>query len=122
MFAFFSTASGAIGSLIVRGGSLVFDSRSARLRSFLDRRYGHTPAVPLFPTRKFLTPIHHRRRSGGPERGTGARRCLRRVLVCDAGHPRNEPAASSTGSSPATVRRPRIPANLPRSVAALRDD
>ena len=48
-------------------------------------------------------------------------RCLRRVLVCDAGHPRNEPARIFNGYPLARwLVASGVLANLPRSTSALR--
>ena len=88
-----------------RGGLARFDSRPSRLRSFLNRCYGRTPDSPS--DAEILDAIVI---GGGPAGLSAALvlgRCLRRVLVCDAGHPRNEPARifngflSRDGSTPA---------------------
>jgi hypothetical protein len=89
-----------------RGGLARVDSRSARLRSFLESPLWSHPSRLAFPTRKFLTPSSSAA-AGGLSAALVLGRCLRRVLVCDAGHPRNEPARifngflSRDGSTPA---------------------
>jgi NADPH-dependent 2,4-dienoyl-CoA reductase/sulfur reductase-like enzyme len=107
MFAFFSNRLGCIGSLIVSVvGSLVLILVLRGCGAF-------RIAVMVAPQRSPLSDaeVLDAVVIGGGPAGLSATlvlgRCLRRVLVCDAGHPRNEPARifngflSRDGSTPA---------------------
>ena len=107
MFAFFSNRLGCIGSLIVSiVGSLVLILVLRGCGAF----YIAVMVAPQ-PSRPSDAEVLDAIVIGGGPAGLSAAlvlgRCLRRVLVCDAGHPRNEPARifngflSRDGSTPA---------------------